>query len=577
MIRLLGAVLGPAYARPLRLHLAALIVFAVLQGCAFALLVPVLRGLLRGDPPGGWLAALAGTVAATAVAYWVQAQAGYRVGMALSRALHHRIGDHVAALPLGWFTAGRVGRLARLTSQGVVDIMGVPAHLLQPLVTAVVTPATVVLAMAWFDWRLALATLVTVPALLIVYRWSARLVEDSDHAVDAAATEAANRVVEYAQAQAVLRAHGQAARGFAQLDGALLQQYHAIRRQLWRLVPGLAAFVLTVQSAVTFLLVAGAALSVGADIDAAELIALLVLVMRFAEPVVAAADLGGAVRIARNSLRRVQEVLATPTLPEPARPAPAPSEPSIELDGVTFGYDDAPVLHDVSLRVPPRSMTALVGRSGSGKTTVIRLVARFFDTTAGTVRIGGTDVRDLGTERLTAQLSIVFQEVYLFDASILENIRAGRPSATDEEVRAAAALARVDEIAARLPDGYDTAVGEGGARLSGGERQRISIARALLKDAPIVLLDEATAALDPHNERAVQQALAALTADRTLLVIAHRLQTIRDADQIVVLEEGRVAESGTHTTLLAAGGRYAAFWTERSRAAGWRLAETSTG
>ena len=200
-----------------------------------------------------------------------------------------------------------------------------------------------------------------------------------------------------------------------------------------------------------------------------------------------------------------------------------------------------------------------------------RLIARFSDVRGGTVRVGGTDVREQRTEDLMAQLALVFQDVHLFDDTLIGNIRIGRPDATDDEVHRAARLAGVDEIVDRLPDGWSARVGEGGRALSGGERQRVSVARALLKNAPVVLLDEATAALDPENEAAVQRALEELRANSTLLVIAHRLSTVMTADQIVVLHEGRVAERGTHADLLALGGHYARFWHERSRAAGWRI------
>jgi ATP-binding cassette subfamily B protein len=229
------------------------------------------------------------------------------------------------------------------------------------------------------------------------------------------------------------------------------------------------------------------------------------------------------------------------------------------------------VLRDLTFYAPAHSMTAIVGASGSGKTTVTRLLMRFFDVTEGHVKVGGVDVRELSNEALMAQLSLVMQDVYLFDDSLEANIRVGKPDATAQQVAEAASLAGVDEIVARLPQGWLTPVGEGGAALSGGERQRVSLARALLKRAPIVLLDEATAALDSHNEAFVQAAIGSLKQSSTVLVIAHRLPTIMAAEQILVLDQGRLVEAGTHPQLLALDGRYAGFWRDRQRAGGWRL------
>ena len=394
--------------------------------------------------------------------------------------------------------------------------------------------------------------------------------QKTDIRTDAAASEAAGRIVEFAQAQAVLRAFGRSAQGHRELDAALREQRDAGRAQIFTAAPVIAAFILVIQLAFTIILLFGTSLALGGDIDVAELLALLVLAVRYVEPLVAAADLGGALRIGRNSLARMDELLATEPLPE-ATVSAHPEGAEIVFDGVRFAYDDRPVLEDVNFAVPEGSMTAIVGPSGSGKTTLLRLIARFWDVDAGAIRIGGADVRGLSTEDLMARLSVVFQDVYLFEGTIEENIRLGRPDASDEEVREAARLALVDEIAERLPQGLASRVGEGGAALSGGERQRVSIARAILKDAPIVLLDEATAALDPLNEAAIQQALRALTREKTLLVVAHRLQTVRAADQIIVLDQGHITEHGTHDELLAAHGRYAAFWKERVLVAGWRL------
>jgi ATP-binding cassette, subfamily B, bacterial IrtA/YbtP len=251
-------------------------------------------------------------------------------------------------------------------------------------------------------------------------------------------------------------------------------------------------------------------------------------------------------------------------LPEAAAPV-ALGRPSIELDGVRFAHQGldgrlTPALNGVSLSASPGTVTAVVGPSGSGKSTLAKLVCRFWDPDAGAVRVCGVDVRDMPVRQLMDQVACVLQETFLFDDTVAANLRMGRPGATDEQVRDAARRARADEFIAGLPDGYETRIGERGARLSGGERQRLSIARALLKDAPVVVLDEATAFVDPENEAALQDALTELVRGRTLLVVAHRLSTVAGADQILVLDGGRVVEAGRHDDLVAAGGLYARMW-----------------
>ncbi len=572
MIGALYSIAGPEVQARLRGNLIGLIAEAFLTGVGFVLLVPFLRALLNGETERAatWLAAGTGVFVLYAGTRYRTQLAGYRAAISLARALFARLGDHIVRLPLGWFGPGRVGRLGRLTSQGVIDVMGVPAHLMRPLVSALITPATVIVFMFVFDWRLALAALVTTPVALLTYRWSGDLVQRTERRVDAAAAEAAGRVVEFAQAQAVLRAFGQGEIGFRQLDAALIEQHAAGRAQLRTAAPGLASFVLVVQLAFTVIVLFGLNLVLGGEIEVAELIALLVLSVRYVEPLIGAADLEGTLRISRNSLARMDALLATKPLPEP-QGAKAIQGTEITFARVGFAYDGTPLLRDVSFTAPARAITAIVGVSGSGKTTLLRLIARFWDVDTGAVLIGGADVRDVTTADLMAHVSVVFQDVYLFDGSIADNIRVGRPGASDAEIADAARMARVDEIAARMPGGLNAGVGEAGGRLSGGERQRISIARAILKDAPIVLLDEATSALDPINEAAIQDALRALTRGKTLITVAHWLQTVRSADRILVLDEGRIVESGSHDELITAGRRYAAFWKKRARAAGWRI------
>ena len=259
-----------------------------------------------------------------------------------------------------------------------------------------------------------------------------------------------------------------------------------------------------------------------------------------------------------------------PKMDEQGR-AISPADHSIHFEHVNFSYEHKQILHDVTVTLPDKTTTAIVGPSGSGKSTLCSLIARFWDVDSGSVKIGGVDVRDYTLESLMDQISMVFQNVYLFADTIENNIKFGCPDATHEQVVAAAKKACCDDFIEALPDGYNTVIGEGGASLSGGEKQRISIARAMLKDAPIVILDEATANVDPENEDRLQKAIEALTRDKTILMIAHRLKTVRHADQILVVNHGKIVQQGKHEDLIAQPGLYAEFVGGRKEAAGWKL------
>ncbi len=272
------------------------------------------------------------------------------------------------------------------------------------------------------------------------------------------------------------------------------------------------------------------------------------------------------------SMERIVEVLNRKPLPEPDNGHSLISF-DIEFKNVSFKYDDTVVLKDISFKIPQNTITALVGPSGAGKTTIASLIARFWDVDEGEILVGGCNIKDLKTDRLLKYISMVFQDVYLFNDNIINNIRFGNKDAGKEEVIEAAKAARCHEFIEMLPEGYDTIIGERGATLSGGEKQRISIARAILKDAPIVLLDEATAYVDPENEILIQEAINSLVKSRTLIIIAHRLSTITAADQILVIDNGRVIERGKHSELVSGGGLYSRFWDKRMKARGWRIAE----
>jgi ATP-binding cassette subfamily B protein len=473
----------------------------------------VLRALFGGRPGDAWpwLVAFGTAVAVYAVLRYCSDLSGFRVGTTLLRGVYRRLGEHLARLPLGWYTAGRVGEVSVLASRGVLQAMSVLAHLLGPLVSAAVTPLTIIVVMLAVDWRMGLAALVGVPLVAAVQVRTGRATAAADAARGDRDREAARRVVEYLQAQPVLRAGGRTAERFRLLDDSLQDVERAARRQALSTLPGVLGLTLVVQAVFTALLVLGAHLALGGSIGAAEVLAVLVLAARCADPLLSLADIGGRIRGARSELVRLDAVLRTEPLPEPREPV-RPRRHDLEFESVTFRRGGRTVLDDVSLSVPEGQRLAVVGPSGAGKSTLLQLLARFYDVDAGAVRVGGVDVRAVDTEVLMAQFAIVFQDVHLFDGTIEENVRLGRPDADDAEVRAAATAARLDEVVERLPGGWATEVGEGGALLSGGERQRVSIARALLKDAPVVLLDEVTSALDPVNEAAVHDGVERLMA-----------------------------------------------------------------
>lgn len=575
MIRLLTDLLSDEYGDELRRFVRLEVLSAALAGAFFVLVVPTLDAALREDVgrATGWLVAAGATAIVYALVGYRAKALGFRVGSTVSRGLHRRIGDTVVRLPLGWFDGTRQGLMTQLATGGVTDVMMVPASLARAVIVGLVTPLSVVAGMFLFDWRLATAALATLPLIVLMGRTAGALSTRADRRMHAAVSEANDRIMEFASHQPVLRSFGRSIDGDERLDRSLVEQRDASRSLLFHVVPGLTGVMAAVQIAFGIVLMVGTTLALGGDVGIAEFVALLVLTVRFIEPIVLAAELQGSLRIAEASLGRLSDLLDEPTLPIVTE-SPEPVSSEVVFEGVDFGYDSGrPVLSGVGFVANPGTVTALVGPSGSGKTTITRLIARFWDVDAGAVRIGGIDVRQLTTEALMSRLSLVFQDVYLFEGTILDNIRVGRRDASDDDVIAAGRAARVDEMVERLPDGWDTEVGEAGMNLSGGERQRVSIARAILKDAPIVLLDEATAALDPANEVLVTDALRALSADKTVIVIAHRLHTVRHADQILVLEDGMITERGTHDELVEhREGTYAAFWASREAARGWHLA-----
>lgn len=492
-------------------------------------------------------------------------------GTALTTELRLRVLDHLRRLPMSYHRRRPAGDTAATLTQDMFQIVMFVTSAV-PLVVGSLMLCSLVLGVLFVvDALLALAVagslVVAFPVLQVTQRTFRRLAIERLRL----SAEATARVVEYVQGISVIRAFNQMGASQQRLRESL-DDYRAINVKLAvKLAPLFSAFEATVGLGVPLVVAMSSYRLFGGNIDAGAALIFLVVVLRVYEPIIKINDTSERLRLADASLDRIAELLDTPPQPEPEQPVRLRGS-GVQFENVSFSYlPDVRVLNDVSFTAPERSMTAIVGPSGAGKTTILNLVARFWDADDGKVRIGGVDVRQLGSEQLFDAVSVVFQDPYLFQATIFDNIAFGRRDAGHEDVIAAARAARCHDFVAALPNGYETVVSEGGLTLSGGERQRISIARAILKDAPIVLLDEATAALDPINEQHIGTALAALTADKTLLVVAHRLSTIRAADQIITIDRGGVAQRGTHDELIGQPGLYARFLAERQKAAGWRL------
>ena len=557
-------------------------IVGLVRGFSLISFIPAAIALTSGQPAWGmdlrgWLIALAVCAAASFILEYFLAIRSYVVAFDFLTNMHRAIGDKIASLPLGAFRADTAGKTSRLVSRELMMLGEIFAHMYSPLIAAIVTSLTMLAGITVFSPVLGVVCLVSVP-IVAGGVWVARRCLLSGSALkEAPARELSHRIVEYATKQGALRACGRSAsyeplQRAEELYGAAARR-SLVRETLGQIVNGMAAQVVVVS-----LICAIGLLAVGGSVSPVEAVVAIGLLLRFTQILVDIGMLTSAFETRRPVLDLGHEILSAPELPTASEDGEsddsAELSASVALEDVVFSYEaDQPVLRGVSFRVEPGTMTAIVGPSGCGKTTIARLIARFYDVDSGVVSVGDRDVRSWDTAKLMAQLSLVFQDVYLFDDTLEANVRIGRPGASSAEVEEAAHLSGVDEIVARLPLGWDTPVGEGGRALSGGERQRVSIARALLKDSPIVLFDEATSALDPENEHRVTAAMDTLRQNATLIVIAHKLDTITAADQIVVLDEnGRVVQIGTHAQLFAATeGQYRGFWEARSRAAGWSL------
>ncbi len=486
---------------------------------------------------------------------------------------------HVLKLPLGFFTGNQSGRLRKLIDDNAGLTEDLLAHKLPDLAGTIVTPVAAIVMLFLFDWKMGLLCLVTmVLALLSMCLMMGGKNAGFFHRYQKEIERMSGEAVEYVRGIPVVKMFQQTVYSFKAFYAAIRDYSDLASQYAMSCRIGQTCFLTFINGAFALLIPAALLLSSGRDVRTVlvNFIFYALFAPACGQMINRIMYMSEAVMEADEAVGRLDEILGQEPMEE-SKVQKRPANAAVSFDHVSFTYpgSDRPALNDVSFSVLPGQVTALVGPSGGGKTTAASLIPRFWDTDSGTVAIGGINVRELNTEDLMRQVAFVFQDTRLFKESLLENIRAARPEASRDEVLSAARAAQCDDILEKLPQGLDTVVGTKGIYLSGGEQQRIALARAILKDAPIVVLDEATTFADPENEHQIQKAFEALTKNKTVLMIAHRLSTVQNADSIIVLSDGRVIEQGSHESLLALHGVYTGMWEDYQRSAQWKVGKSS--
>ena len=481
-----------------------------------------------------------------------------------------QIAEHLRYLPMGYFNARSLGAITSVTTNTMENLSGVATRVVMLVTEGIFSTAVMTLALFLFDWRVGMAILA---GLLVYFAVNLALQRASEKttaqkvASDSAVVE---RVLEYIKGIAEVKSYSLAGKYNRALQNAIDENVAANTGMELKLLPAM-----FLQSAVARLIdVSVIALSLilytGGRMELLHCMMMTICSFLLTEGLQQAGTQSSLLRVVDACVGQVNEILSLPAMDISGEEI-MPHRRALRAENIRFSYERRPIIDGVTLEIPEKSITAIVGPSGGGKTTLCHLLSRFWDVDGGRVTLGGRDVRDYSMDSLMKNFSFVFQNVYLFHDTIANNIRFGQPDAPMEQVIAAAKKARCHDFIMKLPQGYETVGGEAGGSLSGGERQRLSIARAMMKDAPIIILDEATANVDPENEKELMEAVGELTREKTVILIAHRLKTVRNADQILVLDKGRIVQRGTHDELAAQDGVYRRFITGRERAVGWKL------
>ena len=482
------------------------------------------------------------------------------------------IGDKLKRIPMGYFNDKSLGELTGITTTVLDEVESTGPMVLVSILGGLINSMVMFLFVLVWDWRIGLLAFLGMVCYLLILsameKRSASLAPKRQEG-EAKLVEA---VLEQLQGMSVIKSFNLTGKGDKRVRKAIADSRDnnlAIERLF---TPYTMAQEMILHLFGVLILGAAVLFCLNGTMTLADALMAVVVSFLIFSQIQSAGSGVSALRLVGSSIDHVNQVDRIPEMDEHGKDM-EPKKHDIAFEHVSFSYDRKPILKDISITIPDKTTTAIVGPSGSGKTTLCSLIARFWDADSGSIRIGGADVKDYTLESLMNQVSMVFQKVYLFADTIENNIKFGRPHATHEEVVAAAKKACCDEFIRSLPDGYNTVISEGGATLSGGEKQRISIARAILKDAPIIIFDEATANVDPENEDKLQKAMEALMKDKTIIMIAHRLKTVQKANQILVLDDGRIVQKGTHQELAEKPGLYRDFLTARREATGWKLAQ----
>ena len=536
---------------------------------------PALTGV-SGSARWGWTAVW--TAVISIALYFAALMSTHIAAFRTARNIRRAAMAHVLKLPLGFFTGSQSGRLRKLIDDNAGLTEDLLAHKLPDLAGTIVTPIAAVLMLFLFDWKMGLLCLLTmVLALLSMCLMMGGKNAGFFHRYQKEIERMSGEAVEYVRGIPVVKMFQQTVYSFKAFYAAIRDYSDLASQYAMSCRVGQTCFLTFINGAFALLIPAALLLASGGDVRAVlvNFIFYALFAPACGQMINRIMYMSEAVMEADEAVGRLDEILSQEPM-ENTGIEKQPADAAVSFDHVTFTYPgaDRPALSDVSFAVRPGQVTALVGPSGGGKTTAASLIPRFWDADSGAVSIGGVNVKEMDTEDLMKQTAFVFQDTRLFKESLLENIRAARPDASREEVLSAAHAAQCDDILEKLPQGLDTVVGARGVYLSGGEQQRIALARAILKDSPIVVLDEATAFADPENEHQIQKAFEALIRNKTVLMIAHRLSTVQDADHIIVLSGGKIAEQGSHESLLAQHGVYAAMWEDYQRSARWKVGRT---